>query len=364
MKSRNFTLLALTLIILTSLLSGCSGSTTIASSWPGLSINKDTAYLAYNQQVYAVNIVNGNEIWRYPDEPNVKISFFAPPVLTSDNQLIVSGYNNILYSLNAADGKENWQFTNAKNRFIGSPLVTEDRIFASNSDNTLYALDLQGNLLWSFITNGEQWAQPVLDPDGTKLYISSLDHNIYAVNLDGTLLWKTNESLGGAVLGSPAISDNDILYIGSFSSQMYAINTQNGDIIWKIPTKGWVWSGPALKNDVLYFGDLSNSFYAMDAQTGKILWTYQTDGSITGTPTLTDDAIYFGTVTKGQNTGTLYSFDYQGKLNWSKTLEAKIYQSPILAGDLLILAPVAKDNVLQAFDLNGNQKWSFTPAKK
>ena len=364
MKISKISSLALLLVILSIFLSGCSSNATLASSWPGLSIDQETAYLAYNQQVFAINILNGSEIWRYPEKPNAKITFYALPALTSDNQLIIGGYNNILYSVNAINGNENWQFTNAKNRYIASPLVVDEKIYASNTDNTLYALGLQGNLLWTFETSGEQWAQPVLDPNGTKLYVSSMDHYLYAIDLEGNLIWKTQESLGGAIVGSPVVGDNDVLYIGSFGSHMYAINTQNGQVIWKTPTEDWIWSGPALKDNVVYFGDLNNYFYALDANNGSVLWRHQTDGVITGTPTLTDEAIYFGTVTDGQDTGTLYALDYQGNVKWTKTIEARIYQSPILAGDVLVLAPVAKDYILAGFDLNGNQKWTFTPANK
>jgi outer membrane protein assembly factor BamB len=358
MKPRNLSII-LVLVLLTAFLSGCRGAaTTIASSWPGLFVDQDTAYLAYSTHVYAVNTINGNEIWRYPTETNAKITFYAPPVLTSDNQLIVGGYDYVIHSLDAANGTEKWSFSNAKNRFIGSPLVTDTNIFASNSDNSLYALGLQGNLLWSYKTDGEQWAQPVLDPDGSNLYISSLDHHLYAINTDGQLKWKTKENLGGAIVGSPAISENKVLYIGSFGSQMVAINAQNGDIIWKTPTDGWVWSGPALKDNVVYFGDLNTSFYALNAEDGSTLWKFQTDGPVVGTPLLTEDAIYFGT-----ETGTLYCLDYQGNVKWSKLIDAKIYQSPVQAGDLLLIAPVGKDNILVAFDMNGNQKWTYTPAK-
>lgn len=359
MKIKNLSWLFLILVLSTGFISGCTGSTTIATSWPGLFVDQDTAYLAYNQHIYAININNGNEIWRYPEEPNGKITFYAPPGLTADNQLIVGSYDYVLYSLDAATGKEKWTFKNSTNRFIGSPLITDKAIYVSNTDNTLYALDLNGNLLWSFETGGEQWAQPVIDPDGSKLYIPSMDHYLYAVSTEGKLIWKTKESLGGAIIGSPAIGSDNNLYVGSFGSQMVAIDTKNGDILWTVPTKAWVWSGPALKDDVLYFGDLNNAFYALNAKTGDTIWEFTPDGPVVGTPLLTDDAIYFGT-----ETGTLYSMNYQGNVVWSKTIEAKIYQSPVLAGDTLLLAPVEKEYILIAFDLNGNQKWPFKPEKK
>jgi outer membrane protein assembly factor BamB len=360
MKFRNPSRFVIILVLLAGLLSGCTGgaATTIASSWPGLFVDQDTAYLAYNTHVYAVNAVNGNEIWRYPAQANAKITFYASPVLTSDKQLIVGGYDYVIHSLNASNGTEKWAFSNAKNRFIGTPMVTDSTIYASNSDNSLYALGLQGNLLWSFKTEGELWAQPVIDPDGSKLYISSLDHYLYAIDTNGQLLWKTKESLGGAIVGSPVISSNKVLYVGSFGNQIVAINAENGEIIWKIPTDDWVWSGPALKDNVIYFGDLNTSFYALNAENGSTLWKFTTDGPVVGTPLLTDDAIYFSS-----ETGTLYCLDFKSNVKWSKTIDAKIYQSPIRAGDLLLLAPVAKDKILMAFDMNGNQKWIFMPAK-
>jgi len=87
----------------------------------------------------------------------------------------------------------------------------------------------------------------------------SMDHRIYAIDAQtGKAKWQTN--VGGSMVGSPAYSSAGVLYIGTFNSEMLAVNADNGQILWQKPTDGWVWGGPVLKADKLYFGDLSGSF--------------------------------------------------------------------------------------------------------
>jgi len=187
-------------------LSGCSGRRFIATSWPGLTVDQNTAYLAYNQHVYAIELDNGRENWRFPTEPDNSLSFYAPPTLTDDGQLLVGGYDNALYSLNPESGEVNWTFDEAKNRFIDGPLVLGQTIYAPSADETLYVLGLDGSPLdWTFSTRHAQWAKPATD--GETLYISSMDHHLYALDPQtGTQLWA--KDLGGAIAGTPTLSDD------------------------------------------------------------------------------------------------------------------------------------------------------------
>ena len=100
-KTRTF--LIISLLTLSMILSAC-GSRMSASSWPGISVNENEVYLAYNQHVYALdlNSVNQSQIqekWRFPAEAQANVTFFTPPVLTEDGQLLVGGYDNVFYSL-------------------------------------------------------------------------------------------------------------------------------------------------------------------------------------------------------------------------------------------------------------------------
>ena len=148
MKTKKRLILLIPLILMM-LLTACAGrSSMVASGWASVTADENTAYLAFNTQIIAVNLANGTEVWRYPAEAEANITFYAPPVLTEDGQLIAGSYNHVLYSLNPQNGQLNWKFEGATGRYIDSPLVTSTNIFAPSADHNLYALSLNGQSIW------------------------------------------------------------------------------------------------------------------------------------------------------------------------------------------------------------------------
>ena len=65
MKSK-YILFVLVVALAAVLLSGCTGQAGLRNSWPGLASDGETVYLASGQYLYAVNLEDGKEIWRYP----------------------------------------------------------------------------------------------------------------------------------------------------------------------------------------------------------------------------------------------------------------------------------------------------------
>lgn len=358
---QNKVIFLLVLLIFALLISACSGSATTASSWPGIATDDQTAYIAYNQQVHAIQLQNGSLKWRFPEEINNTITFYADPVITPDGQLIVGGYNHVLYSLNPGDGSVNWEFTEAQNRFIAAPLVYAEGIYIPAADETLYALTLDGQLRWKFVTEEESWARPVADGNCKCLFLPSLDHHIYAISLeDGSQIWQT-ESLDGAIVGTPALGEDNVLYVGTFSSAIVAINASNGRTIWRTSTEGWVWAGPVIANGRLFVGDLKGYFYALNSSDGSKIWQLtpeQLDGQIVGSPLILNDSIFLTT-----ENGTLYNISIDGNINWSQIVGGKLYTSPRQAGDLILVSPVQAEELVIAYTQEGLKQWSYTPEK-
>lgn len=324
-----------------------------------MAASTDTAYLAAGSQVYAVDLNTGSEKWRYPAKVNAKISFYANPVLSPDGQLIVPSYDHKLYSINPVTGSENWIFTGSNNRLVGSPLVTQKMIYQPSTDGYLYAVDITGKQVWKQETNGPLWAQPATNPDCGCVYVASMDHMVYSFDeKTGNLLWQS-EDLGGAMVGTPAVSTDGVLYVGTFGKELIALDARNGSIKWRFNTQAWVWSGPAVANNVVYFGDLDGYFYALNAADGTFQWRIQPQNSIVGTPVVLEDKIYFTT-----EADTLYIVSTTGDITNSRLIGGVIYSSPVIAGDTILVAPTSIDSVLVALNLDGNKKWTFTPAKK
>ena len=84
MKKSRILLALISLIIIASLLSGCTGAgTATTTSWPGLTLDPEAGvgYVAHGSHVYAINLLNGSQTWRFPNEPVRNSTFDAPPAI-------------------------------------------------------------------------------------------------------------------------------------------------------------------------------------------------------------------------------------------------------------------------------------------
>lgn len=353
MKTK-FLYFTLGLLILAFLLSGC-GTGMTPTSWAGVTTDGDTAYIAMSAHIYAVQVSNGVESWRFPEKPDVKITFFAAPTLTEDGQLIVGGYDRILYSLSPSSGSVNWTFDGAKDHWIGSAIAGNDMIFAPSADYNLYALNMKGELVWKFTAEQALWGQPVID--GINVYFGSMDHKVYALNMkSGKLVWSSE--LDGSILGALTLGTDGVLYAGTLGDSVFALNSKSGKTIWQHPLSSRIWSAPVVGNGNLYVGDQAGKIFSLAADSGKENWNLQPDGPVLGSPLVLSDLVVFGT-----ESGSLVAVDADGKISWTRTITGKLYSTPVLAGDYILVAPVEGDGTLIALDQNGTQQWVYTPAK-
>jgi outer membrane protein assembly factor BamB len=351
MKKKNLVII-FTILLAGILLSACTSGTG-TSSYPGVSVDGDTVYLS-NMTIMSIRVSDGGLVWRFPEKTDMKKLFYAAPIKVGDI-LVAGSYGNTLHGINAATGLEVWSFTGSKGRFIASPLIVNDTILAPCGDYNLYALDLQGKLLWKFTTGQRLWSQPT--SDGQYVYLASMDHNLYALNLsDGSELWKVD--LGAAMFYSPVLSSDGLLFISTLSSKTYAIRAENGQIAWQYQTTKPVWSAPVLIEKDLFIGDIGGTVYALDATTGRHNWQMELGGAIIGGGVATPDGLVFTT-----ETGDLVSIKSSGEKIWTRTINGKLYSNLVLAGDRLFVPVMQGDAALVAFDLNGNQLWSFVPPK-
>ena len=358
-----FMLTFLVMLLLAVVLSGC-GAIYRPSSWPGISISEDgeTAYVAYNTHVYAVN-QNGQEKWAYPSDA-VNMNFYAEPLETSDGNLVIGTYDNILAKVNAGTGSLIWEFTEAGNRYIGSSAEADGLIYAPNADKSLYVLDLDGHLVWEFDTSQANWAAPLVN--GELVFVISMDHNLYALDKDShTEVWKTD--LGAGAMSSPVFNeDQSILYVGTYGAKVMALEAASGDVLWVteedvIP--GWVWGSPVYDQGVLYITDSHGTVTALNAETGVMIWANSFDTPITGSVLLMDGIIYIAT--EGIDGGQFVALDAAtGGQQWMQKVEGQLHGTPRAFGDMILVGVVEGDGgmIIQAFNMNGTIRWSFTPS--
>ncbi len=360
MKNNKKILLIVTLAALALVLGACSGSRRVAATgWSGITVSEDTVYFSDGPHSYALNLNTGIQKWQFPNEPVNGSDFYAAPVFADENsQLIVAGYDSTVYSLDPQNGSENWFFSGPENRLIAAPLVTDQGIYVSSSDNTLYALDFDGGLLWSYTTGDPLWASPIWSESCGCIYQVSMDDYLYALDPEtGKLLWKS-ESLGGPIVSKPAISVSGLIVLGTFNNEIIALNEESHDVEWRVQMDDWAWASPLIDGEQVYASDISGTFYALDLETGQVNWQIQPGGGIFSAALVKDDLIYIST-----DASSLVVVSREGVIQRNQPIEGKLYASPQGAEDKLLLAPSEAEFYLVALNESGVQVWGFPPAK-
>ena len=181
----------------------------------------------------------------------------------------------------------------------------------------------------------------------------------------------------GPIVTSPAIADG-VVYIGSMSGHLYAIDQQSGKEKWNFKSRMPIASSPAVVGGVLYFVSSAGSLAAIDISTGKPKWVFATeyerkfeaknlhgypsaaqtiaDGYdvYTSSPTVVNGKVYFGS-----GDGNVYSVDAQnGQLQWKFPTGDIVHGSPAVVNNTVYIG--SWDSKLYAIDADtGLEKWSF-----
>lgn len=328
------------------------------NNWPGLTADSERGYVAAGTFIYAVNLEDGTEAWRYPGEANNKRQFFSTLALSEDGQLLAgsAGSEHAFLSLDPATGRENWAapFIGAKGAWLAPPLMWNGKIYAPNSDGLLYVLGSDGTLEGSIDLGGALWSQPATD--GQFLYVASLDHHVHIVDPETQQSVQTVD-LEGAIASSPTAAVNGV-YIGSFTGKLEFV-AGDGRRETVSEAEDWIWGSPTLDGETLLFADLGGKVYSLDLPSGQQNWPdVQPDGPVAASPLLVNDMIIIVT-----ESGSVHAFDRDGKEAWPRAYQSggKIYTTPVASGELVLVAPYQAEYSLVALDTDGRQAWLFDP---
>ena len=146
----------------------------------------------------------------------------------------------------------------------------------------------------------------------------------------GRVRWKTQVGPSGTTGGIQwgAATDGKRIYvaIGNNQDQPYtlkpsgekitwgawsALDARTGEILWQTadPTKGTSDPGAvSVANDVMYAGSNSGYMYALDAASGKILWSFNSGGSVIDGPSIVDGEVFWGSGYSLLKNNKVYAF--------------------------------------------------------
>ena len=223
------------------------------------------------------------------------------------------------------------------------------------------------------------WSGPTVQ-DGI-IYVASKDGGVVAVNSSNRdVLWfyeMVTTSGGGlgcgptsipmAIYATPIVY-GDSVYVGTYSGEVYALSTADGEVIWVYPPKGEGYIGavvgsPVIANGIIYASSSDGKVYALNTTNGKRKW--ETDHALADklwtSPAVVGDTLYISTFD-----GHIHALSIEtgGLLDWSFQSEAGFASSPVIDEDTMFLGSF--DRYLYAIEIGGNEsmwKWKFPQEK-
>lgn len=333
---RWWVLVGLSLLLLA--LSGCAG--TRQESWPGQLVVGDVLYIADLDHVRALEAGTGQPLWNWTPDDRANLTttgFYATPVYDAERKLLLvaSLHGRKVYALQLTDNSQAapglaWVYPPADEKAV--PIIGP-------------LLQAIGVLPEAQGAKGQYVSGGAISED--LFIIGNGDGNVYALNLnDGGLVWSypTQERIWTV----PVIA-GDVVYVASMDHTLYALNLADGALKWKFEAFGAMGGSPVLVDGGLWIGDFGNRVYRLDPATGDVLWTFEEGLDwfwSTGTPG--DGWIVFTDVQ-----GNVVSFDTRNpSVLWQQHIADEIFRGRgVLSADgTKLYLPGYKSGVIRVLE--------------
>ncbi|GCE16521.1 serine/threonine-protein kinase [Dictyobacter kobayashii] len=223
-------------------------------------------------EIYAVDAASGEVRWSFPTDEFVKVR----PTVTND---IVYAYpDHAVYALDTQSGREIWAVT-VKAGLAHRPALASGHMYLITERGICYELDaFTGQKIETYADLGE-----ILAAETTVTGINCLcfaEGELYALDMQKQQrIWTTRLDVQ---ISGDLILKNGVAYIGSHggfvgdsaNTKLHAIDTASGKILWIAHLRHEIESAPVIAdNNIVYVSTFGRELYAIDAQNGHILFT-------------------------------------------------------------------------------------------
>ncbi|MGC2759313.1 PQQ-binding-like beta-propeller repeat protein, partial [Candidatus Binatus sp.] len=183
-----------------------------------------------------------------------------------------------------------------------SPAVLPDgTVVAMGSASALAAIGPDGAPLWNLEIGNS--AGPLAVTDHT-IYAST-GADLESISTTGSLNWRVNL---GPVTSAAATSDGVV--VGTSRGAVTAL-ASDGAVIWTFQPDGGFSGSVAYSDDVVYAGSASGGVYAIDMRTGSPIWHVNSNRAVTTGPVVAPSGAIFA------GADSTYGIAADGQVHWT-----------------------------------------------
>jgi len=258
--------------------------------------------------------------------------------------------------------------------------VYDGIIYAGSTDGRVVAINSSTeNLEWSYsiapvtapssgLSCGQTsvttaiYSKPVVDRD--IVYIGTYSGQVLALNMlarsqnltfpqrsYGEWEWDCpiDNAKSNAIVADLAMSE-DALYVASSNGRVYSLDKGSGDENWKredIPVltenTEKLWTSPIIQGNTLYVSTYDGHIYTLSLETGELLgWSFESEAGFTSSPVIDEDTIFLGSFDR-----YLYAVKIGSDVPMWKFPEEKP------AGNWFWASPIVNESIVYAGCLDG-----------
>ena len=237
-----------------------------------------------DKRLHVVGVRSGKVAWTYYTNGPVRSS---PQI--AEGHVFIGSDDMDLHAVNLTTGRMAWRFE-TPNAVRSTPFILNELVYFGCESGDLYAVDYRGELRWRFHAKRAITSSAT----GTEqaLFVTSVDSTLYALDpRNGWVLWRYR--MGKASISSPCMAE-ELVFAGASDGFIYAVEARTSKEVWRFRTEHQVNGSPVVYKDSLYCGSVDGNLYCLEYRTGRLRWKFGSEAAITGTPLVYDDIVYVG----------------------------------------------------------------------
>ncbi len=220
-----------------------------------------------------------------------------------------------------------------------------------------------GQEVWRFVAGAKLYSALTLHQEA--LYLGMEGGVLQAVDTrQGNELWRyplpehwlpTEAATAGGLV---FIGTRDARPLGSGDKALLALDVASGEEVWRFETGALSLSAPVVGAGRVYFATNDGTVYALEAKGGQELWRRRIEGWTPFHPTVAEGTLYLGS--QGY---TLHTLDAEsGHVKWRFTTGGQVPYSPAVAERVVYFG--SWDGYLYAVEAQrGDEIWRFTAGR-
>ena len=196
-------------------------------------------------------------------------------------------------------------------------------------------------MLWAALLSSLLLLVLLINPQKVLLLLSSQNHQ----PSHGTILWASNHDVF-------LVADQAVIYVASHDNMVAALRTNDGRLLWHVPTNGPVSGKPVMVGGVVYASS-ETTIYAISADTGRLLWHQTPEASLLDGQPIVGDGIVSIALANGSLAAWRVS---DGRPLWEASLKDEAVV-PVAIADGMILADTSGGSIVAVRAMTGQFLW-------